>query len=221
MEQIPKIVEQRLRATAPVGPHPDAMNKLGNKDKAKAVAKAAKVPTVPGSDGIVTHDEEAAAFARKVGYPVLIKAAAGGGGKGMRPAWDDVGLVKGLAEARAEAEISFKDGSVFLEKYLDKPRHVEVQLIGDKHGNVIREIRPVTDSSGNVLKYVVTVHAYQYVDPTDANLENAVLDSEEFGISNLNKLIDATDYPSFEVNAGLDDQHDLQRPRLSGGALDG
>ena len=120
-----------------IGPSADAMNKLGNKDKAKAVARAAKVPTVPGSDCIITHDEEAAAFARKVGYPVLIMAAAGGGGMGMRPAWDDIGLIKGLAEARTEAEAAFKDGSVFLEKYLDRPRHVEVQLLGDQHGNVI------------------------------------------------------------------------------------
>ncbi|MBX9622946.1 MAG: acetyl-CoA carboxylase biotin carboxylase subunit [Gemmataceae bacterium] len=120
-----------------VGPPAEAMNRLGNKDRAKAVAREANVPTVPGSDGLVTSDEQALAFARKAGYPVLIKAAAGGGGRGMRQAWDDAGLVSGLAAARAEAEAAFKDGSVFLEKYLDRPRHVEVQLLGDKHGNVV------------------------------------------------------------------------------------
>jgi acetyl-CoA carboxylase biotin carboxylase subunit len=120
-----------------IGPPSEAMDRLGNKDKAKAVAKAAKVPTVPGSDGLVTSDIEAAKFAEKVGYPVLIKAAAGGGGKGMRVARDPAALIPGLAAARAEAEAAFKDGSVFLEKYLDRPRHVEVQLLGDRHGNVI------------------------------------------------------------------------------------
>jgi acetyl-CoA carboxylase biotin carboxylase subunit len=120
-----------------IGPPSEAMDKLGNKDKAKAVAKAAKVPTVPGSDGLITSDIEAVRFAEKVGYPVLIKAAAGGGGKGMRVARDPAALIPGIAAARSEAEAAFKDGSVYLEKYLDRPRHVEVQLIGDRHGNVL------------------------------------------------------------------------------------
>lgn len=120
-----------------IGPPADAMLKLGNKDRSKQVAKLADVPTVPGSDGLITDDAQAVAFANAVGYPVLVKASAGGGGKGMRQAWDDAGLVAGLASARREAEAAFKDGSVFLEKYLDRPRHVEVQLLGDKHGNVI------------------------------------------------------------------------------------
>lgn len=120
-----------------IGPPVDAMDRLGNKDKAKTVAKLAKVPTVPGSDGLIHSDEEAIRFARTVGYPVLIKAAAGGGGKGMRVARDEASIVSGLSAARAEAEAAFKDGSVYLEKYLDRPRHVEVQLLGDRHGNVI------------------------------------------------------------------------------------
>ena len=120
-----------------IGPPAEAMHRLGNKDRAKQVAREANVPTVPGSDGLITSEEQALAFARAVGYPVLVKAAAGGGGRGMRQAWDDAGLVSGLAAARAEAEAAFKDGSVFLEKYLDRPRHVEVQLLGDHHGNVI------------------------------------------------------------------------------------
>jgi acetyl-CoA carboxylase biotin carboxylase subunit len=120
-----------------IGPPSEAMDRLGNKDKAKAVARAAKVPTVPGSDGLITTDQEAVRFAEKVGYPVLIKAAAGGGGKGMRVARDPAALIPGLAAARAEAEAAFKDGSIYLEKYLDRPRHVEVQLLGDRHGNVL------------------------------------------------------------------------------------
>lgn len=120
-----------------IGPPVSAMDALGNKDKSKTVAKAAKVPTVPGSDGLVEDEDQAKVFANKVGYPVLVKASAGGGGRGMRVARDDASLATGFAQAKAEAEAAFKDGSVFLEKYLDRPRHVEVQLIGDQHGNVI------------------------------------------------------------------------------------
>ncbi|MBA4065427.1 MAG: acetyl-CoA carboxylase biotin carboxylase subunit [Isosphaera sp.] len=120
-----------------IGPPVAAMDKLGNKDKAKAVAKAAKVPTVPGSDGLVTSDDDAKRFAKAAGYPVLVKAAAGGGGRGMRVARDEAALVPALTQARAEAEAAFKDGGVFIEKYLDRPRHVEVQLLGDRHGNVV------------------------------------------------------------------------------------
>src|SRR6478735_1504224 len=108
-----------------IGPSADAMNKLGDKARSKEVAKAANVPTVPGSDGLVESEKEALDFAKRVGYPVLIKASAGGGGKGMRQAWDDAGLVTGLTAAKTEAEAAFKDGSVFLEKYLYRPRHVE------------------------------------------------------------------------------------------------
>ncbi|HJZ53944.1 MAG TPA: acetyl-CoA carboxylase biotin carboxylase subunit [Gemmataceae bacterium] len=120
-----------------IGPPAEAMHKLGNKNQAKQLAKEAKVPTVPGSDGLITLDSDALRFAQAVGYPVLIKAAAGGGGRGMRVARDDADLLGKLAAARAEAEAAFKDGSVYLEKYLDRPRHVEVQLLGDQHGNVV------------------------------------------------------------------------------------
>jgi acetyl-CoA carboxylase biotin carboxylase subunit len=120
-----------------IGPPAEAMHRLGNKNEAKQLAKDAKVPTVPGSEGLITAENDALAFAKKAGYPVLIKAAAGGGGRGMRVARDDASLLAGLSSARAEAEAAFKDGSIYLEKYLDRPRHVEVQLLGDQHGNVV------------------------------------------------------------------------------------
>ena len=120
-----------------IGPPESAMQAVGNKDKAKALAKKAKVPTVPGSDGVVADDEQAVKLAASFGYPVLIKAVAGGGGKGMRVARDEASLRTGLVQARTEAEAAFKDGAVLLEKYLDRPRHVEVQVIGDKHGNLV------------------------------------------------------------------------------------
>jgi acetyl-CoA carboxylase, biotin carboxylase subunit len=120
-----------------IGPPHDAMRKLGNKNEAKKLARLAKVPLVPGSEGLLATEDEALKIARQIGYPVLIKAAAGGGGRGMRVARNDHGLVTGFQSARQEAEAAFKDGSVFLEKYLEQPRHIEVQLLGDQHGNVI------------------------------------------------------------------------------------
>ena len=120
-----------------IGPSEAAMDAVGNKDKSKQLAKKIKVPVVPGSDGLITSDEDAKKFAQMVGYPVLVKASAGGGGRGMRVARNDMSLITGLQQAREEAEAAFKDGSVFLEKYLEQPRHIEVQLIGDKFGNIV------------------------------------------------------------------------------------
>jgi acetyl-CoA carboxylase biotin carboxylase subunit len=120
-----------------IGPSESSMRALGNKDAARKLAREAGVPVVPGSDGLVTTAAQAAAFAAKVGYPVLIKAAAGGGGRGMRVARDDASLRSGLTAASQEAEKAFKDGSVYLEKYIDKPRHIEVQMLADRHGHAI------------------------------------------------------------------------------------
>ncbi|HVK10462.1 MAG TPA: acetyl-CoA carboxylase biotin carboxylase subunit [Gemmataceae bacterium] len=120
-----------------IGPPHDAMRKLGNKNEAKKIARAAKVPLVPGSEGLVSTEDEALKFARQIGYPVLIKAAAGGGGRGMRVARSDGDVLAGFQSARQEAEAAFKDGSVFLEKYLELPRHIEVQLLGDQHGTIV------------------------------------------------------------------------------------
>jgi acetyl-CoA carboxylase biotin carboxylase subunit len=120
-----------------IGPAPEAMHALGNKDQARRLARTAGVPVVPGSDGLLEPDRDARPLARTIGYPVLIKAAAGGGGRGMRVARDESSLLSGLSAARQEAEAAFKDGSVYLEKYIDRPRHVEVQLLGDRHGHVV------------------------------------------------------------------------------------
>jgi acetyl-CoA carboxylase biotin carboxylase subunit len=118
-----------------IGPTHEAMLKLGDKVTAKEIARAAKVPLVPGSDGLITSEAEALAIAQKIGYPVLIKATAGGGGKGMRVAMNDITLQAGLKAAAAEAEKAFKNGGVCLEKYIERPRHVEVQVLADHHGN--------------------------------------------------------------------------------------
>jgi acetyl-CoA carboxylase biotin carboxylase subunit len=120
-----------------IGPPEGAMVRLGNKNEARKLAKEAQVPVVPGSEGLVNDEREALRLAHGIGFPVLIKAAAGGGGKGMRVARNDLTLQSGLSAARQEAESAFKDGSVYLEKYIDQPRHVEVQFIADRHGSVV------------------------------------------------------------------------------------
>jgi acetyl-CoA carboxylase biotin carboxylase subunit len=120
-----------------IGPSEQAMKLLGNKNEARKLAKEHGVPVVPGSEGLVGSDAEALRLAHGIGYPVLIKAAAGGGGRGMRVARNDVSLQSGLKAARQEAENAFKDGSVYLEKYIEQPRHVEVQILADRHGNIV------------------------------------------------------------------------------------
>jgi acetyl-CoA carboxylase biotin carboxylase subunit len=120
-----------------IGPPHDAMRRLGNKNEARKLAQQANVPVVPGSEGLIENEADALRLAHEIGFPVLIKAAAGGGGRGMRVARNDINLRAGLLAARQEAEKAFKDGSVYLEKYIEQPRHVEVQILGDRLGNVV------------------------------------------------------------------------------------
>jgi acetyl-CoA carboxylase, biotin carboxylase subunit len=120
-----------------IGPPHEAIRKMGLKTEAKEVATAAHVPCVPGSDGPVGSNAEALDLARSIGYPILIKAAAGGGGKGMRVCRDEASFVTALQAARNEAEAAFKNSSVYLEKLIDKPRHVEVQILADSQGNTV------------------------------------------------------------------------------------
>ncbi len=120
-----------------IGPSPEAMAKLGDKNVAREMAKKANVPVVPGSDGLIESADQALSFAHEVGFPVLIKAVAGGGGKGMRVAANDLALKSALQQAQSEAEAAFGNGAVYLEKYIEQPRHVEVQILADHHGNVV------------------------------------------------------------------------------------
>jgi acetyl-CoA carboxylase biotin carboxylase subunit len=120
-----------------IGPPVSAMAAVGDKVACKKLAKKAKVPTVPGSDGAVDDEKVALKVAGEIGYPVIIKAAAGGGGRGMRVAHNDVSLRAGLKQAQAEAENAFKDSTVYIEKYVEFGRHVEVQILADSHGNAI------------------------------------------------------------------------------------
>jgi acetyl-CoA carboxylase biotin carboxylase subunit len=120
-----------------IGPSHEAMAKLGDKNTARAMARAAKVPTVPGSEGLIESEAQAITVAKQIGFPVLVKASAGGGGRGMRVAMNELALKSALQQARLEAEASFGNGAIYLEKYVEHPRHVEVQVMADLHGNVV------------------------------------------------------------------------------------
>ncbi|PNI56116.1 PCCA isoform 3 [Pan troglodytes] len=120
-----------------IGPDTHAIQAMGDKIESKLLAKKAEVNTIPGFDGVVKDAEEAVRIAREIGYPVMIKASAGGGGKGMRIAWDDEETRDGFRLSSQEAASSFGDDRLLIEKFIDNPRHIEIQVLGDKHGNAL------------------------------------------------------------------------------------
>ena len=120
-----------------VGPSPEAITKMGDKAVAKQTMKDANVPVIPGSDGLIQDLDEAVMIARQIGYPVIIKATAGGGGKGIRIAENEESLVKQIETAQQEAQKAFGNAGVYLEKFLTGMKHVEIQIIADKHGNAV------------------------------------------------------------------------------------
>ncbi|MCX6190270.1 MAG: acetyl-CoA carboxylase biotin carboxylase subunit [Bacteroidetes bacterium] len=119
-----------------IGATPDQINQMGDKSNAKDTMKKAGVPCIPGSDGLLENVEEAKTVAKKIGYPVIIKATAGGGGKGMRIIWKDDELIPAWESATNEAVASFGNGAMYMEKYIEEPRHIEIQLAGDQYGKV-------------------------------------------------------------------------------------
>ncbi len=120
-----------------IGPSSEIIELMGNKSKAKETMKKAGVPVVPGSDGLVNSLEDAKKISKKIKYPVIIKASAGGGGKGIRIAYSEEELIKAYDIVKQEAKISFNDDSIYIEKFVENPRHVEIQVLADEHGNVI------------------------------------------------------------------------------------
>ena len=120
-----------------IGPNARAIAAMGDKIESKKAAAKAKVSTVPGHLGVIADEKHAVKIADEIGYPVMIKASAGGGGKGMRIAHSKAEVAEGFTRARSEAKSSFGDDRVFIEKFIVDPRHIEIQVLGDKHGNVI------------------------------------------------------------------------------------
>ncbi len=120
-----------------IGPTPEQINAMGDKATAKKIVKKVGVPVTPGSKGLISTEEDAIAIANKIKYPVIVKATAGGGGRGMRIAHNNASLVQGFHAAKSEAENAFGNGDVYIEKYIQNPRHVEIQIMGDKYGNIV------------------------------------------------------------------------------------
>lgn len=120
-----------------IGPTPESIRAMGDKSTAKETMLKAAVPTIPGSDGLLEDEQEAVAIARQIGYPVMIKATAGGGGRGMRLVRDDNDLVRLFLAAQGEAEAAFGNPGLYLEKFIERPRHIEFQILGDSYGNII------------------------------------------------------------------------------------
>lgn len=120
-----------------IGPAPEAIRGMGNKSVARETMKKAKVPVIPGSEGVIKDEKEAIKAAEKIGYPVMIKASAGGGGKGMRIAHNKESLISGFHAAQGEAHAAFGNNEVYIEKYIDQSRHIEIQILADKFGNTI------------------------------------------------------------------------------------
>ena len=120
-----------------IGPNSRAMNAMADKDVSRVLAKKAGVMPPPGSDGVVEHEQDALAVAKRIGYPVMIKAIAGGGGRGMRVAHNDISLIKGYHTARTEAEKAFGNSGVYIEKFIENPHHIEFQILGDQKGHII------------------------------------------------------------------------------------
>jgi acetyl-CoA carboxylase, biotin carboxylase subunit len=120
-----------------IGPTPKAIRQMGDKSTAKATMQQAKVPTVPGSDGLVTDESMAKTIADKIGFPLMIKATAGGGGRGMRLVRDPADLIKLFLAAQGEAEAAFGNPGVYMERFIEKPRHIEFQILADSYGNVV------------------------------------------------------------------------------------
>ncbi len=119
-----------------IGPSPDMITSMGDKNNAKATAKNAGAPVVPGSDGLIENVEHAKTVAKDIGYPVILKATAGGGGKGMRVVWEEAELEKAFDTATTEAQAAFGNGAVYMEKFIEEPRHIEIQIVGDQYGKV-------------------------------------------------------------------------------------
>jgi acetyl-CoA carboxylase biotin carboxylase subunit len=195
-----------------IGPRPDVIELMGNKSAARDVMREAGVPIVPGSDGPVENLGEARSIARQVGYPLIVKAAAGGGGRGMRVVRDETELVRQLPLAQAEADAAFGNDAVYLERYLDRPRHVEVQVLADHFGNALAIGERDCSIQRRHQKVIEEAPAPRLSDKTRASLlKAAVKGAKASGYTNagtLEFLVDAEgNFYFMEMNTRIQVEH--------------
>ena len=205
-----------------IGPSPEAMRSMGDKSTAKETMIRIGVPTVPGSDGLLTDEKEALTIAQKIGYPVIIKATAGGGGRGMRLVRSEDELIKSFLAAQGEAEAAFGNGGVYLEKFVERPRHIEFQILADEYGNVIHlgerdcsiqrrhqklleeAPSPALDDELRQKMGAAAVRAAQSINYVGAGTVEFLLDrSGEFYFMEMNTRIQV-EHPVTEMITGLD-----------------
>ena len=204
-----------------IGPRPEHIRIMGDKISAKQTVKDAGIPVVPGSNGGVSTVEEAMAAAEQIGFPVLIKAAAGGGGRGMKVAKDADGLAEAVATAQSEAAAAFGDGTVYMERYLQTPRHIELQVIADAHGNVchlgerdcslqrrhqkvLEEApSPVIDAAARTRIGAVVVEAVQRIGYLGVGTIEFLYENGEFFFIEMNTRLQV-EHPVTEAITGID-----------------
>ncbi|KAL2147746.1 hypothetical protein VTI28DRAFT_7098 [Corynascus sepedonium] len=197
-----------------VGPSPEVIDALGDKVSARKIAIAAGVPVVPGTEGAVERFEDVKKFTDQYGFPVIIKAAYGGGGRGMRVVRDEASLKESFERASSEAKSAFGNGTVFVERFLDKPKHIEVQLLGDNYGNVVHLYERDCSVQRRHQKVVEIAPAKDLpTDVRDAMLNDAVRLAKQVGLRNASTaefLVDSQNrYYFIEVNPRIQVEHTI------------
>ena len=197
-----------------IGPSGDLINLLGNKSKAKETMKKAGVPVVPGSEGLIKNKEEAIELAEKIKYPVILKASAGGGGRGIRIAYSKEELEKSYDIVKQEAKISFGDDSIYLEKFIENPRHVEIQILADEHGNCIHLGERDCSIQRRNQKIIEETPSMAINDKTRKKMgQIAVKAVKEIGYTNVGTiefLVDKNqDFYFMEMNTGVQVEHPI------------
>lgn len=204
-----------------IGPSPEQINALGNKSVARKTMQKAKVPVIPGSDGEIEDEKTAKKIARNLGFPVIIKASAGGGGRGMRIAHNDASLIQGFHAARTEAEKAFGNPGIYIEKYIENPRHIEFQILADEHGNTVhlgerdcsmqrRHQKLIEESPSPVLTSDLrrkmgdaAIRAAKAANYTNAGTIEFLLDRKNFYFMEMNTRIQV-EHPVTEEITGID-----------------
>ncbi|MFW5922916.1 MAG: acetyl-CoA carboxylase biotin carboxylase subunit [Planctomycetota bacterium] len=197
-----------------IGPRSETMRQMGSKVEARRIATDKKVPVLPGSQEAIEDDDQAVELAKEIGYPVMIKASAGGGGRGMRIAHNEISLRNMLALARNEAGQAFKDNAVYIEKVLEKARHVEVQILGDKHGNIIHLGERDCSIQRRYQKLIEETPCPGIDDSTRSGLCKAAVQLAEAvnytGAGTVEFLVDSNgDYYFMEMNTRLQVEHPI------------